>query len=85
MLALNELGVEYLKLGELEKADDALRSALKIDPEAFEPLMNHDITLVRMERYQDAEPELRQALREKRQVSSGPFLPRARVSLLRQV
>src|SRR5947207_15558187 len=64
MLALNELGVKYLKLGELEKADDALRSALKIDPEAFEPLMNHDITIVRMERYQDAEPELRQALRE---------------------
>jgi len=62
MLALNELGVKYLKLGELEKADDALRSAPKIDPEAFEPLMNHDITLVRMERYQDAEPELRQAL-----------------------
>src|SRR5438067_12987780 len=65
MLPLNELGVRYLKLGELEKADDALRSALKIDLEAFEPLMNHDITLVRMERYQDAEPELRQALREK--------------------
>ena len=73
MLALNELGVKYLKLGELEKADDALRSALKIDPEAFEPLMNHDITLVRMERYQDAEPELRQALRENDKSAVGHF------------
>ena len=61
MLAFNELGVQYLRLGELEKADAALVEALKIDPEAFEPLMNRGIVLVTWKKYAEAEPVLQKA------------------------
>jgi Flp pilus assembly protein TadD len=73
MLAYNELGVQYLRLGELEKADAALRSALKLAPEAFAPLMNHGIVLVGLKRYQEAEPELRDALKLKDQSALGHY------------
>lgn len=41
MLAFNELGVQYLRLSELDKANESLLGALKIAPEAFTPPLNH--------------------------------------------
>lgn len=73
MLAFNELGVQYQKVGELEKANDALQSALKISPNAFAPLVNHGIVLVRLKRYAEAEVELRQALKENEQSAIAHF------------
>ena len=64
MLAYNELGVQYQKTGELEKANEALQAALKISPTSFAPLVNQGVVLVRMKRYADAEAVLREALRE---------------------
>lgn len=64
ILAFNELGVQYQKLNELEKAAEALQSALKIDQKAFAPLVNFGIVLVRMKRYPEAEVVLRAALQE---------------------
>ncbi len=64
MLAFNELGVQYQKVGDLDKANDALQSALKISPSNFAPLVNHGIVLVRLKRYAEAEADLRAALRE---------------------
>ncbi|HKS08749.1 MAG TPA: tetratricopeptide repeat protein [Pyrinomonadaceae bacterium] len=64
MLAFNELGVQYQKIGELDKANDALESALKISPNSFAPLVNHGIVLVRLKKYAEAEVNLRSALRE---------------------
>ena len=64
MLAFNELGVQYQKVGDLDKADEALQSALKISPESFAPLVNHGIVLVRLKRYADAEVDLRAALKQ---------------------
>ena len=64
MLAFNELGVQYQKMGELDKANEALESALKISPNNFAPLVNHGIVLVRLKRYAEAEADLRAALRE---------------------
>lgn len=64
MLAFNELGVQYQKTGELEKANEALASALKISPNSFAPLVNQGIVLVRLKRYADAEVVLRDALKE---------------------
>jgi Flp pilus assembly protein TadD len=61
MLAYNELGVQYLRLNEFEKADEALVGALKIQPEAFAPIMNRGIVLFSMRKYADAEPVLRKA------------------------
>lgn len=64
MLAFNELGVQYQKIGELGKADEALESALKISPSSFAPLVNHGIVLVRLKKYAEAETDLRAALKE---------------------
>ncbi len=62
MLAFNEMGSQYLRLGQLDKAADAFRSALKITPDAFEPLLNYGIVLVYMKQLKEAEPILRRAV-----------------------
>jgi tetratricopeptide (TPR) repeat protein len=64
MLAYNELGVQYQKTGDLDKADEALQSALKISPTSFAPLVNHGIVLVRRKKYADAEADLRATIKE---------------------
>lgn len=63
-MAFNELGVQYLKLGRLEEADQAFQSALKIDPDSFAALTNRGIAMVMMNRYGEAVPVLRDALKE---------------------
>jgi Flp pilus assembly protein TadD len=62
VLAFNELGVQYLKLNQLESADEAFQAALKIAPDAGSPLINRGITNVLMKRYGEAVPMLRKAL-----------------------
>lgn len=64
-LAHSELGVQYQKLNDLEKADHHLQAALKIKPEAYEPLANRGIVLVRLRKYAEAEPVLRRAIKIK--------------------
>jgi Flp pilus assembly protein TadD len=65
MMAYNEMGVQYMRLGDLERADEAFQTALKIKPEAFAPTMNRGIVLVHMKRYKEAEPVLRSAKKMK--------------------
>lgn len=65
MLAHTEIGVQYLRLNELGKADEALRSALKIKPDAYEPLVNHGIVMFRFKRFAEAETILRASLKAK--------------------
>jgi Flp pilus assembly protein TadD len=60
--AYNELGVQYMRINEIQKAADALDAALKIKPDAFEPLLNKGIALFRLARYGDAEASLRSAI-----------------------
>lgn len=60
--AYNEMGVQYMQLNELNPADKALQEALRINSDAFEPLLNRGITLFRLKRYPDAEALLRLAL-----------------------
>jgi Tfp pilus assembly protein PilF len=64
-LAHSELGVQYQKLNDLERADHHLQAALKIKPEAYEPLANRGIVLVRLRKYTEAEPVLRSAIKIK--------------------
>lgn len=82
--AYNEIGVQYMRLNELEKADEALQAALKIKPKAFEPLLNQGITLFRLTRYSEAEQSLRKAisLKEKSTVAHY-YLGRCLTSLER--
>jgi tetratricopeptide (TPR) repeat protein len=65
MLAYNEMGVQYMKQNDLQKSDEALQAALKIDAKAFMPLMNRGIVLVMLKRYKDAEPLLREVVKMK--------------------
>jgi len=60
--ALNELGVQYLKLKDLDKAEAALTAALKIAPECFAPRLNHGIALIQRRNYEAARNELQRAV-----------------------
>ncbi len=63
MLAFNELGVQYAQLKDYPNADEAFQQALKIEPDAFLPLRNRGIVLVCLNRFAEAEPVLRKALK----------------------
>jgi len=54
----NELGVQYLKLNDLERAGEALQAALKIKPDAPEPLANRGILLFRLNKWDEAHAAL---------------------------
>ena len=47
-LALNELGVQYLKVSQAAKAADVLSKAVKIAPEDFQPRLNYGIALLNL-------------------------------------
>jgi tetratricopeptide (TPR) repeat protein len=72
-LAFNELGVQYLKLNQLENANEAFQAALKIDPDAFAALINRGIANVLLKRYGEAVPVLRKALKKNDQSAVGHY------------
>src|SRR6185295_2633005 len=81
-LAFNELGVQYLKMNQLENADEAFQSALKINPDAVVALINLGIANFMMKRYGEAVPILRKALAKNDQSAVGHyFLGQALASL----
>jgi tetratricopeptide (TPR) repeat protein len=63
--AHNQIGVLYLRLNELDNAESAFKAALKINPEAYEPLLNHGIALYRLGKFKDAETSIRASLKSK--------------------
>lgn len=73
MLAYNEMGVQYLKLGELEKADVALVAALALQPESYVARVNHGIVLFQLKRYTDAVPVWRAVVKAKEQEAVGHY------------
>ena len=73
MLAFNELGVQYLKVNQLQNADDAFQAALKINPDAVPALINRGIANFMMERYGEAVPILRKALKKNDQSAVGHY------------
>jgi Flp pilus assembly protein TadD len=62
MQAYNEMGVQYIKLNQLEDADAAFQQATKINPDAVPPLVNRGIVNVMMKRYGESVPILRKAI-----------------------
>ena len=62
-LALNELGVLYLKQGKSEKAAEVLNSAVKLDPAAFNLRLNLGIALLEAKQFPDAEAQLNEAVK----------------------
>lgn len=63
-LAFNELGVQYLKRRQLDKAADALAMAVKLLPDAYDPPLNYGIALLNQMKFTDAEQHLRNALKK---------------------
>jgi len=63
--AHNQIGVLYLRLNEVDHADDAFKAALKINPDAYEPLLNRGISQYRLGKFKDAETMFRGSLKVK--------------------
>jgi len=63
--AHNQIGILYLQLNELDNAESAFKAALKISPEAHEPLLNRGVALYRLGKFKDAETSLRASLKVK--------------------
>lgn len=63
-LALNELGVQCLKLGQPDKAAEALRSALRLVPDSVTARLNYGIALLNKKEFAEAEVQLRQVLKK---------------------
>lgn len=62
-IALNELGIQYLKAGQVDKAADALQKAVRLAPTEFLPHLNYGIALLNKKSFMEAETELRAALK----------------------
>lgn len=61
--AHNQMGVLYLRLDEVDHADEAFKAALKINPDAYEPLLNRGIAFYRLGKFRDAESSFRKTLK----------------------
>jgi Tfp pilus assembly protein PilF len=62
--ALNELGVQYMRLKQLDKSAESLRAAIKLAPEAFAPRLNYGIVLIQLKDPVSAATELQFALQK---------------------
>lgn len=73
MSALNELGLQYMKIKKLDKAEESLRQALKIAPEAFSPRLNFGILLLQKKDYVAAATELQRAAQKDHTSAAAHF------------
>jgi Tfp pilus assembly protein PilF len=74
--AYNELAVQFLKVGQADRAADTLKEALKINPDDFTLRLNYGIALLNQKKFDTAEAELRLATK-----TENPNAPRARFYL----
>lgn len=61
-MALNELGVQYLRGGQPDHAAEVLSKAVKLAPDDFQPRLNFGVALLNLRRLSDAEEQLRHAV-----------------------
>lgn len=73
MLGFFQMGIEYYQLNQLDKADEAFQAALKIQPDAFQPLKTRGIVLILLNRYAEAEAVLRNAVKSNSQSAEAHF------------
>jgi len=64
--AWNEMGVQRLRQAQTAKALDAFSTAMKIEPQAFEPRLNSGIAMLQMKDYPHAAAELQLAIEKKK-------------------
>ncbi len=81
-LALNELGVQYMKQTQFDKASEAFRSAVSLLPDAFEPRLHYGIVLLYQSKFAESESQLREALkRNSSAITAHMYLGIALISL----
>ncbi len=61
-LALNELGAQYMRLGQLDEAADSFAAAVKLAPDQPVLRINYGILLIRQKKYAEAEQHLARAV-----------------------
>jgi len=69
--ALNELGVQYLKIRQVQKAVLTLQSAVRLAPDEFIPRLNYGIALLESKNFAEAETELRLVLQKNDNVATA--------------
>ena len=70
-LALNELGVQYLKLRQIDNAIDVLKEACKLDANSFASRLNLGIALLEAKHEKEAEEQLRESVKQNNNVPSA--------------
>lgn len=60
--ALSELGLQYIKIGQVDKAVESLQSALKLAPDDTPTRLNYGFALLNQKKFIEAETQLRQVL-----------------------
>ncbi|HKZ01849.1 MAG TPA: tetratricopeptide repeat protein [Pyrinomonadaceae bacterium] len=63
VMALNELGVQYLKIAQPARAVEVLSSAVKLRADAFTPRLNYGVALLESKDFRAAEEQLREAIK----------------------
>lgn len=63
-LALNELGVQYLILGQADSSANVLAEAVKLSPDEVAPRLNYGIALLNQNKFAPAEEQLRLVLQK---------------------
>jgi len=71
--ALNGLGVQYMKMGELDNASETFKAALKVEPDLFIPRLNYGIVLFQQKKYPESNNELDLALKKNEASSTAHF------------
>lgn len=61
--ALSDLGTQYLKLNQPQKAAEALKRALELEPNNFTVRLNYGVALMNQKDFNGAEAHLREALK----------------------
>lgn len=67
------MGLQYLALGQPDKAAEAFATALKLAPEDFAARLNYGIALLNLKKYAEAEKQLRQALQKNEAAPTGHY------------
>lgn len=70
-LALNELGVQYLKTGNAAEAVLVLHQAVGLAPDDMPPRLNYAIALLNLKKFPEANSELRQVLKRNDEIPTA--------------
>jgi Flp pilus assembly protein TadD len=72
-LALSELGVQYMRLKQPEKAVEALSASLKLAPEDYATLLTYGRALYDRQEFAESEAQFRKAVKKNSSSPSGHF------------